>query len=118
MRRYVLLTLTALAAACAGQDSAEPCVRRLDILDSNNMRVGTQDTLRASVSAASGTCNGKEAVSWQSVNTNTVEILSATDSSVIIRGKNTGTGTVVAFLTRITSVRDTVVFTVSVPTDN
>lgn len=112
MRLLSCLGFVVLLAACGGQDTAEPCVWRLDMLGGADINVGAQKTLEAKVSTRSGTCTGHENVTWTVSNTNRLEILSSTDSTAVIRGKGNGIVTVTAFLTRITNVRDSAIFNV------
>lgn len=119
LRKFAGLGLVVFAGACGGgQDTAEPCVWRIDVLGGENINVGASVTLRSAISTRSGTCTGKEAVSWVTNNPANAEIFTSNDSTAVIRGKNTGNATIVAFLTRIPNVRDSTTFQVQLPRDN
>lgn len=107
-----------LCLSCAGQsDSTAPCVRTLDVIDAPTVIVNSTATIRATVKNKSGKCSGSEPVSWSSSNTASAEIVSSTDSTAVVRGKAAGKPTIVAFLTRIPSVRDSILLTVALPVD-
>ncbi|HUP88622.1 MAG TPA: hypothetical protein VM100_04710 [Longimicrobiales bacterium] len=119
LRKLAGMGLVVFAGACGGgQDTAEPCVWRLDVLGGANLNVGASVTLRSAISTRSGTCTGKEPVSWITNNPTNAEIFTSNDSTAVIRGKNTGSATIVAFLTRIPTVRDSTTFQVVIPKDN
>jgi len=121
MRRFQSLGLlpgALLFAACSGgQSTTDPCVRTIDVLDAPAILVSATTTVHATVKNKSGSCSGNEPVSWVSSNSQSAEILSATDSTASVRGKAAGKPNIVAFLSRFPTVRDSIILTVNAPTD-
>jgi len=117
MRRLIAPVLI-LLAACAGQDTVDPCTVRINVIDTPNMFVGNTRVVEADVTVRSGFCGSAETeVAWNVVRTEVAEITASSDSTATIRAKRAGSTYLVARLVRTPAVRDSTFVNVIAVTD-
>jgi hypothetical protein len=117
MRRLIAPVLIVLAA-CAGQDTVDPCTVRINVIDTPNMFVGNTRVVEADVTVRAGFCGAAETeVAWNVVRTEVAEITASSDSSATIRAKRAGQTYLIARLARTPSVRDSTFLNVIAATD-
>ncbi|MGQ0560372.1 MAG: hypothetical protein ACT443_00705 [Gemmatimonadota bacterium] len=113
MRRFLALSAALLSITCGGQTTADPCTIRVNVLAVETAFVGNLRTVEADVTIRSGTCGAAETeLAWESKSADVAEIVSFTDSSAVVRAKKVGSSTIVAWLVRTPTVRDSVGFSV------
>lgn len=113
MRRIILFSALVLAAGCGGQSTTDPCTIRVNVIDAANAYPGNVVSVDADVTVRAGTCaEAEKQLSWLSKSTDVAEVVSSNSEGAELRAKKAGTTTVVAWLTRTPSVRDSILFTV------
>lgn len=118
MRRFIAPVMIVLAAACAGQDTVDPCTVRVNVIDTPNMFVGNTRIVEADVTVRAGFCGAAETeLSWNVVRTEVAEITASSDSTATLRAKRAGNTYVVARLSRTPTVRDSILVNVIAATD-
>lgn len=119
MQRVVALATILVCAACGGQTVADPCTIRINVIEISNIPINATRTVEADVTVRAGTCNDSaKDLSWKSSRPEVAEITASTDSSATVAGRRAGSSTIVAYLTRTPSVRDSISVNVVTITEN
>ena len=119
MRRLTILSAAVVLAACAGQDTNEPCVLELNVFDMPQVQVGASVPIDLELSVESGSCSvpANANVLWSTSNANIAEIESQTNTSASVRAKKQGSAFITAWLALAPSTRDSITLTVAAPVD-
>jgi hypothetical protein len=120
MRRLAgLATVLLVCAACAEQSVADPCTIRLNMAEVPNIQVNNSRAIAVDVDVRSGTCsNTDKELTWSSSKPLVAQLTATTNTSATVLAKAPGTSVVAAWLTRGPSTRDSIIVTVTAPTDN
>lgn len=119
MRRLAGLAAALLCAGCAEQSVADPCTIRVDVSDVPNLQINTTRNIDVDVIVRSGNCtNTDKDLSWMSTRPQIAELTSTNNSGATVFAKQPGSTTIVAWLTRGPSTRDSISVNVVAPTDN